>query len=264
MGTSSTINDWLIVGRVHQPPPVHQTFQGDGFVVCSFCPRPFDLRPEWALPAPYNHSNVDSDRGPGTTPRRASSASRKGIEFGSITAPVPDGIPHGPHPGRAEASIGAKPHERARGDDGLVPAAQGCQGGPPGRGSHVSPILGSRPSTCSSNPPTTGRSVAPVERRMVVGEWRRRPYDGSDADFAFPYSAVWDSTPVPPLRRSVSPFSFLRSLARSSREEWTSVAPPETMECRGRQRSQSAVGGLRLPEGSTIARRGYKRTASGP
>ena len=93
-----------IVGRVHQPPPVHQTFEGDGFVVCSFCPRPFDFDPE-AVPAPYNHSNVDSDE----VLYYASSEfmSRKGIEFGSITH-HPDGIPHGPHPGRAEASIGAK------------------------------------------------------------------------------------------------------------------------------------------------------------
>jgi homogentisate 1,2-dioxygenase len=93
-----------IVGKVHQPPPVHQTFQGDGFVVCSFCPRPYDFHPE-AIPAPYNHSNVDSDE----VLYYASSEfmSRKGIEFGSITH-HPDGIPHGPHPGRAEASIGAK------------------------------------------------------------------------------------------------------------------------------------------------------------
>ena len=93
-----------IVGRIHQPPPVHQTFQGDGFVVCSFCPRPYDFDPE-AIPAPYNHSNVDSDE----VLYYASSEfmSRKGIEFGSITH-HPDGIPHGPHPGRAEASIGAK------------------------------------------------------------------------------------------------------------------------------------------------------------
>lgn len=93
-----------IVGKVHQPPPVHQTFQGDGFVVCSFCPRPYDFHPE-AVPAPYNHSNVDSDE----VLYYASSEfmSRKGIEFGSITH-HPDGIPHGPHPGRAEASIGAK------------------------------------------------------------------------------------------------------------------------------------------------------------
>ena len=93
-----------IVGRVHQPPPVHQTFEGDGFVVCSFCPRPFDFHPE-AIPAPYNHSNVDSDE----VIYYASSEfmSRKGIEFGSITH-HPDGIPHGPHPGRAEASMHAK------------------------------------------------------------------------------------------------------------------------------------------------------------
>ena len=93
-----------IVGRIHQPPPVHQTFEGDGFVICSFCPRPFDFDPN-AIPAPYNHSNVDSDE----VLYYASSEfmSRKGIEFGSITL-HPDGIPHGPHPGRAEASIGAQ------------------------------------------------------------------------------------------------------------------------------------------------------------
>src|SRR5690606_22124521 len=85
-----------IVGRVHQPPPVHQTFQGDGFVICSFCPRPYDFDPE-AIPIPYNHSNVDSDE----VIYYASDEfmSRKGIEFGSITH-HPDGIPHGPHPGR--------------------------------------------------------------------------------------------------------------------------------------------------------------------
>ena len=93
-----------IVGRIHQPPPVHQTFAGDGFVVCSFCPRPYDFDPN-AVPAPYNHSNVDSDE----VLYYASDEfmSRKGIEFGSITH-HPDGLPHGPHPGRAEASIGAK------------------------------------------------------------------------------------------------------------------------------------------------------------
>lgn len=92
-----------IVGRIHQPPPVHQTFQGDGFVICSFCPRPYDFDPN-AVPAPYNHSNVDSDE----VLFYASSEfmSRKGIEYGSITL-HPDGLPHGPHPGRSEASIGA-------------------------------------------------------------------------------------------------------------------------------------------------------------
>jgi len=99
------INDFEpIVGRIHQPPPVHQTFQGDGFVICSFCPRPYDFDPN-AVPAPYNHSNVDSDE----VLFYASSEfmSRKGIEYGSITL-HPDGLPHGPHPGRTEASIGAK------------------------------------------------------------------------------------------------------------------------------------------------------------
>jgi homogentisate 1,2-dioxygenase len=92
-----------IVGRIHQPPPVHQTFAGDGFVICSFCPRPYDFDPQ-AIPAPYNHSNVDSDE----VLFYASSEfmSRKGIEYGSITH-HPDGLPHGPHPGRTEASIGA-------------------------------------------------------------------------------------------------------------------------------------------------------------
>ncbi len=93
-----------IVGRIHQPPPVHQTFQGDGFVICSFCPRPYDFDPN-AIPAPYNHSNVDSDE----VLFYASSEfmSRKGIEYGSITH-HPDGLPHGPHPGRYEGSIGMK------------------------------------------------------------------------------------------------------------------------------------------------------------
>ena len=93
-----------IVGRIHQPPPVHQTFQGDGFVICSFCPRPYDFDPN-AVPAPYNHSNVDSDE----VLFYASSEfmSRKGIAYGTITL-HPDGLPHGPHPGRTEASIGAK------------------------------------------------------------------------------------------------------------------------------------------------------------
>jgi homogentisate 1,2-dioxygenase len=92
------------VGRVHLPPPIHQTFEGDGFVVCSFCPRPYDFDPE-AVPVPYNHSNVMSDE----VLYYASSEfmSRKGIEQGSITL-HPDGLPHGPHPGRTEASIGQK------------------------------------------------------------------------------------------------------------------------------------------------------------
>jgi homogentisate 1,2-dioxygenase len=90
-----------IVGSLHQPPPVHQTFQGDGFVVCSFVPRLFDFHPD-AIPAPYNHSNVNSDEV--IYYANSEFMSRKGIEYGSLTL-HPGGLPHGPHPGRAEESI---------------------------------------------------------------------------------------------------------------------------------------------------------------
>ena len=91
-----------ITGRVHQPPPVHQTFMGSGFVICSFVPRLFDYHP-LAIPAPYNHSNVDSDEV--IYYAEGHFMSRKGIERGSITV-HPSGIPHGPHPGMYEGSIG--------------------------------------------------------------------------------------------------------------------------------------------------------------
>ncbi len=93
-----------ITGRIHQPPPVHQTFDGPGFVVCSFVPRLFDYHPE-AIPAPYNHSNVDSDEVLYYV--EGNFMSRKGIERASITV-HPNGIPHGPHPGTYEGSIGKK------------------------------------------------------------------------------------------------------------------------------------------------------------
>jgi homogentisate 1,2-dioxygenase len=92
------------VGRFHLPPPTHQTFEGDGFVVCSFCPRPFDFDPD-AVPAPYVHSNVMSDEV--LYYANSEFMSRKGIEYGSITL-HPDGLPHGPQPGRTEASLGQK------------------------------------------------------------------------------------------------------------------------------------------------------------
>lgn len=93
-----------ITGRVHQPPPVHQTFDGPGFVVCSFVPRLYDYHPE-AIPAPYNHSNVDSDEVLYYV--EGNFMSRKGINEGSFTV-HPNGIPHGPHPGTYEGSIGKK------------------------------------------------------------------------------------------------------------------------------------------------------------
>ncbi len=91
-----------ITGRVHQPPPVHQTFDGPGFVICSFVPRLFDYHPQ-AIPAPYNHSNVDSDEVLYYV--EGDFMSRKGIERASFSI-HPNGIPHGPHPGTYEGSIG--------------------------------------------------------------------------------------------------------------------------------------------------------------
>ncbi|MEO1053027.1 MAG: homogentisate 1,2-dioxygenase [Bacteroidota bacterium] len=96
-----------ITGRIHQPPPVHQTFQAYNFVICSFVPRLFDYHPE-AIPAPYNHSNIDSDEV--LYYAEGNFMSRKGIDRGSFTL-HPGGLPHGPHPGTVEKSIGAKATE---------------------------------------------------------------------------------------------------------------------------------------------------------
>jgi len=99
-----------ITGRVHQPPPVHQTFDGPGFVLCSFVPRKFDYHP-LAIPAPYNHSNVDSDEVLYYV--EGDFMSRKGVERAALTV-HPNGIPHGPHPGTYEGSIGKEEtHELA-------------------------------------------------------------------------------------------------------------------------------------------------------
>ena len=91
-----------ITGRVHQPPPVHQTFETDAFVVCSFVPRLYDYHP-LAIPAPYNHSNIDSDEVLYYVD--GDFMSRNDIGPGHISL-HPAGIPHGPHPGAAERSIG--------------------------------------------------------------------------------------------------------------------------------------------------------------
>ena len=93
-----------ITGRVHQPPPVHQTFEGRNYVVCSFVPRLYDYHPQ-AIPAPYNHSNIDSDEVLYYVD--GDFMSRKHVTRGMITL-HPAGIPHGPHPGAVEKSIGAK------------------------------------------------------------------------------------------------------------------------------------------------------------
>jgi len=100
----SIFNFEPITGRVHQPPPVHQTFQTDSFVVCSFVPRLFDYHPK-AVPAPYNHSNIDSDEVIYYVD--GDFMSRNDIAAGHITL-HPGGIPHGPAPGAMERSIGKK------------------------------------------------------------------------------------------------------------------------------------------------------------
>ena len=91
-----------ITGRVHQPPPVHQTFDGHNFVICSFVPRLYDYHPQ-SIPAPYNHSNIDSDEVLYYVD--GDFMSRKHVTRGMITL-HPAGIPHGPHPGAVEKSIG--------------------------------------------------------------------------------------------------------------------------------------------------------------
>ncbi len=99
------INDYEpVTGMLHLPPPVHQTFEGWNFVVCSFVPRLFDYHPE-AIPAPYNHSNVNSDEV--IYYCEGNFMSRTGIDQYDISL-HPSGLPHGPQPGATEASIGAE------------------------------------------------------------------------------------------------------------------------------------------------------------
>ncbi len=93
-----------ITGRVHQPPPVHLTFEAHNFVICSFVPRLYDYHPD-SIPAPYNHSNIDSDELLYYV--AGDFMSRKHVTRGMLTL-HPGGIPHGPHPGAVEKSIGMK------------------------------------------------------------------------------------------------------------------------------------------------------------
>ena len=107
-------------GRLHQPPPAHQQFEGPNFVICSFCPRELEWDPE-AVVVPYHHSNVQSEEvmyyvdGDYTA--------RKGVEVGTFTL-HPSGLPHGPQPGAAEATLGDRVDRRARGHVRHVPAAE--------------------------------------------------------------------------------------------------------------------------------------------
>jgi homogentisate 1,2-dioxygenase len=89
-------------GRLHQPPPAHQTFQGQSFVICSFCPRLLDWDPQ-SVPLPYHHSNVQSEEVMYYVD--GDYAARKGVDVGCITL-HPSGLPHGPQPGTVEKALG--------------------------------------------------------------------------------------------------------------------------------------------------------------
>jgi homogentisate 1,2-dioxygenase len=102
--TFSIFNFEPITGRIHLPPPIHQTFESRNFVVCSFVPRLYDYHP-LAIPAPYHHSNIDADELLYYVD--GDFMSRNNIQKGQITL-HPGGIPHGPHPGAIERSIGKK------------------------------------------------------------------------------------------------------------------------------------------------------------
>ncbi len=93
-----------VAGRIHQPPPVHQTFQGPNFVICSFCPRELDWDP-LAVPLPYHHSNLQSEEVIYYVSGKF--GSRRGVDVGAITL-HPSGLPHGPQPGLVEASLGKR------------------------------------------------------------------------------------------------------------------------------------------------------------
>ena len=119
----SSIHDFEpIVGRIHQPPPVHQTFAGPGFVVCSFVPRLFDFDPD-AVKVPYHHANVDSDEVLFYSAGDFMSRAGSGIGVGSISV-HPAGFVHGPQPGSVERSDRRGPHRGAGGDARHVPAAR--------------------------------------------------------------------------------------------------------------------------------------------
>ena len=100
----SIFNFEPITGRIHMPPPIHQQFEGKNFVICSFVPRMYDYHPD-AIPAPYHHSNVDADEILYYVD--GDFMSRNNIKAGQFTL-HPGGIPHGPHPGAIERSIGKK------------------------------------------------------------------------------------------------------------------------------------------------------------
>ena len=157
-----------ITGRIHMPPPSHQTFAGPNFVICSFCPRKLDFDPE-AIPIPYHHSNLQSEEMIYYVDGNFSS--RKGIEVGSVTL-HPSGLPHGPQPGLAEKSLGHDRDARVRGDVRHVQsaAADDARRRPRRRQVHV--LVGRGPVDRTAARPTTTPPASPrTSRVQLVLDW---------------------------------------------------------------------------------------------
>ena len=151
-----------ITGTVHQPPPVQQTFDAPGFVVCTFAPRMLDTHPE-AIKVPYAHSNVQADEVLYYV--RGRFGSRRGVEEASFTL-HPRGIPHGPHPGTIVASRDADPHRRAGRHGRYRPAAAAdAAGDGAGRPDVSHELAGVRRRLCSRPGPvcpTPGTGLSPA------------------------------------------------------------------------------------------------------
>jgi homogentisate 1,2-dioxygenase len=163
-----------ITGRVHQPPPVHQTFEGHNFVVCSFVPRLFDYHPD-GIPAPYNHSNVNSDEV--IYYAEGQFMSRKGIDQYDISL-HPYGLPHG-RAGMTEASIGKRRHQSG-GDGGHFSLASHQQAAALEKPEYMDTWLMAAANTFIHS--TSGGSMDPQFERLtnnLTGEMKRSKFRGS-------------------------------------------------------------------------------------
>ena len=197
-----------ITGRVHQPPPVHLTFQPRNYVICSFVPRKFDYHP-LAIPAPYNHSNINSDEVIYYV--AGNFMSRRGVDISSFTI-HPAGIPHGPHPGSVEASIGKEATEElAVMIDTFHPAAPDEAG------------LASWRTTATRTPGSRPTTPASTRRSSAIAVRRRSPTDLT----AWPQESGASSC-----ARATSSRRTSRSMS-AARLNWRFALPAFTFPSRG-------------------------------
>ena len=160
-----------ITGRVHQPPPVHQTFEGPNFVICSFVPRKVDYHP-LAIPVPYNHHNVDSDEMMFYTGGNYEARRGSGIEQGSISL-HPSGFTHGPQPGAVERPIGAEAFDELAVMVDTFRPLDLCDAGPV-RGGHRL-RLDLEPGLSPPGPAATRSGAEPVLDEFGAEQERSRP-----------------------------------------------------------------------------------------